>query len=383
MAAAIPIISGVLSAASAAKGLMANPGRKLQSQGAGLVNPVSSAQAEEARKQTQGVINQQQEFVNALNAQQGLQHQGDVYSQFANVAAGQGPNPAQAMLANATGANIANQAALMAGQRGAAANPALIARLAAMQGSNAQQQAAGQAAALQAQQSLNALGAMGNLANQQVSQQASGISNLGQMSQNQQNALLGSIANQNQAAANMYGTQADLAKQQTGGLFDVIGNLTGGIGKVISGIKTSNTNNNTIDTTDTTTPKSDQTAEAAEGGAVADLPKGPRSKVGQFLAGAPMMAQGGKVPALVSPGEQYLKPQDVQKVKQGANPLKVGERIPGKPMHPGNDYRNDIVPKTLEEGGIIIPNKVMQSKDPKKAAADFVAAVLARKGKIK
>jgi len=41
-----------------------------------------------------------------------------------------------------------------------------------------------------------------------------------------------------------------------------------------------------------------------------------------------MMANGGKVPALVSPGEKYLNPQAVQQVAQGANPMSVGETIP-------------------------------------------------------
>lgn len=74
------------------------------------------------------------------------------------VASGQGPNPAQNMLAQATGQNVSNQAALMAGQRGAGANVGLMARQAGQQGAATQQQAAGQAATMQSQQQLNALG---------------------------------------------------------------------------------------------------------------------------------------------------------------------------------------------------------------------------------
>jgi len=95
-----------------------------------------------------------------------------------------------------------------------------------------------------------------------------------------------------------------------------------------------------------------------------------------------MAAHGGRVPALVSPGEQYLPPKEVKKVAKGEkSPLKAGERIPGIPKHPGNDYRNDVVPKTLQEGGIVIPNAVMQSKDPHKAAIAFVHATIAKNGK--
>lgn len=89
-------------------------------------------------------------------------------------------------------------------------------------------------------------------------------------------------------------------------------------------------------------------------------------------------AKGGKVPAMVSPGEQYLPPKDVKKVAKGANPLAVGERIPGKPKYKGNNYANDIVPKTLEAGGIVIPNKIMQSKNPHWEAMKFVHATMAK-----
>jgi hypothetical protein len=86
-------------------------------------------------------------------------------------------------------------------------------------------------------------------------------------------------------------------------------------------------------------------------------------------------AEGGRVPAMVSKGEQYLPPSEAKKVVKGEkSPLKAGERIPGKPKYPGNDYRNDVVPKTLKEGGIVIPNEIMQSKDAEKKAQAFVAA---------
>jgi hypothetical protein len=41
-----------------------------------------------------------------------------------------------------------------------------------------------------------------------------------------------------------------------------------------------------------------------------------------------MAAHGGKVPALVSPGERYLPPKEVKKVaKEGKDPIKAGEKI--------------------------------------------------------
>lgn len=107
---------------------------------------------------------------NFSNAEGGLN---SLAQSLAAQAQGGGPNLANAQLQSATSQNVANQAALQAGQRGASANPALIARQAAMQGANIQQQAAGQSAQnvlaqqLAAQQQLgNVLGTQGSLANQ-------------------------------------------------------------------------------------------------------------------------------------------------------------------------------------------------------------------------
>ena len=65
---------------------------------------------------------------------------------------GGGPNLAGAQLAQATGQNIAQQAALQAGQRGGAQNVGLMARNIGQQGANIQQQAVGQAAINRLQQ---------------------------------------------------------------------------------------------------------------------------------------------------------------------------------------------------------------------------------------
>ncbi len=91
---------------------------------------------------------------NVLSQQQGTANQ------LQGIANGTGPNPAQAALNQSTGQNIANQAALMAGQRGAGANVGLMARQAAQQGAATQQQAVGQGATMQAQQELGAINAL-------------------------------------------------------------------------------------------------------------------------------------------------------------------------------------------------------------------------------
>lgn len=310
-------------------------------------------QANQTYQQSQDALSQQQGLLSALQAQNGLQNQSQVYNQQQGIVNGTGPNPAQAQLAQATGANVANQAALMAGQRGAASNVGLMSRQAAQQGANTQQQAAGQAATLQANQSLNALNNAGNIANQQASNQLAGTNAYNQAAQGLHSNVIGGLAgqNQNQVALNQVNSGAQQAN--AGMQANLIGNLAGAAGSALA---------------------------MAEGGAVPEPtapPRGPSSKIAQhFMA----YANGGQVQAMVSPGEQYLPPKAAQAVAKGeAKPLQSGERIPGTPKVKGNSYANDVVPKTLEAGGVVIPNSIMQHKDAEKKAAEFVRQVLAKK----
>jgi hypothetical protein len=97
-------------------------------------------------------------------------------------------------------------------------------------------------------------------------------------------------------------------------------------------------------------------------------------------------AKGGKVPALVSPGERYLPPKDAKEAAMGKkDPMKAGEKIPGKPKVKGakNSYANDTVPKSLEEGGIVIPRSVTQGPYAHVEAMKFVRAAMAKQsGKL-
>ena len=88
-------------------------------------------------------------------------------------------------------------------------------------------------------------------------------------------------------------------------------------------------------------------------------------------------AGGGKVDALVSPGEKRLTAQQAKQVATGQKNIKqVGEKFPGKPKIKGNSYDNDTIPKKLTIGDIIIPNSVMQSANPAQGAHDFVARIM-------
>lgn len=490
-------VSGILGTAGGAGGSgFAPPGQ------AKLLNPVTVDQANQANTGSNNAIAQQQALLGALQGQNGIQNQSNVYNQLQGVANGTGPNPAQAQLAQATAANTANQGALMAGQRGSGANAGLIARQAAMQGAANQQNAAGQAATMQANQSLGALGQLGGMANQQVAQQVGATGAVTGANQTQQQNLLNAIGQQNNAAVGSQSSinagNTQLANTTMQGQQGMLGGLMngGGAASMMSSLFADGgdvtppptTNYETVQTPQISSNNSGADALAgkksggggggagllallAEGGntGAPQVPTNPvtphigaKSSFGQFLKqqdssnepnygnpganalykafsapqmqtpaksqsqtqpgflnedvvaaqmGAPgtrmpgtsipnedayatmyknasqtPMANGGNVPALLSPGEQYLPPKEVDAVKDGKkDPLEAGERIPGTPKYPGNDYRNDTYKKTLKEGGLVIPNEVMQSKNPHWEAMKFVHAhtreMKAKKGK--
>jgi hypothetical protein len=518
-------------------------------QGTTIISPTSAAQANTAYNGNQQALSQQQNFLNAVQGQNGLGNQSQVYGQLQNITSGQGPNPAQNMLNQATGQNVANQAALMAGQRGSGANAGLMARQAAQQGAATQQQAVGQGATMQANQSLGALSQAGSMANTQAAQQAAATSAVTNAQQAEQANLLNSIAGINNAnvsmQSNMNSANAALAGQEMQSQNQLLGNVMNGAGSAMQmmadGGEADDTGGNSADDNNQSSsdnmPSSNQPAAissptinmstgntgnvqvpgiassnvsipaisnafqsssggggggggmsslmglaalaanggearlmAAEGVQVPGIassnvsipslsmnpfapqsqsqdqskstqtPSGksaPQSTMGKFMSGMGSMfasssdatgsasapsaagnaaanvnyglgmnpsgqaaqdaalinygmspqqfAHGGKVPALVSPGEIRIHAKDVKKVAEGKkSPLK-GEKIPGKPKVGGatNSYANDTVKKTLNEGDIILPRSVTQSKHPHWAAHKFVQDIMMQKHRKK
>lgn len=360
-----------------------------------------------------------------LQGQQGLiGQQEQTAAQLQGVANGTGPNPAQAMLAQQTGNNVAAQGALMAGQRGASQNVGLMARQIGQQGAATQQNAVGQGATLQAQQSLGALGQLGTqqsaigntlnqaggLSTQQVNQQLSAQQQASQTAlqeqQIQTNALMGAAGNN--TSAGVSGAQmasnanALLSQQQQQNLQQAMSGATAGAGAAITAAGTPSTPSATSAgtaagygaTTTNANPASTpgDYSTLAYGGKVQKLAAGgkvgPQSMVGRHLyahykASEPSipLAHGGPVKAMVSPGEKYIPPAEVKEVVKGKKKaIMAGEMIPGKAKVKGNNLKNDTVPKTLEEGGIVLPRTVVNAKDPAKAAAKFVAAIAAKQG---
>ncbi len=312
-----------------------------------LTNPVNQGQVNKAYELSQGGLQQQQDFLSALQAQNGIQNQSQVYNQLQGIANGTGPNPALAQLNQSTGANIQGQAALIAGQRGAGANPALIARQAAMQGGALQQAGVGQAATLQAQQQQAAINAAGQLASQQVGQQNAATQGYSQSAQNEQANILGAVANQN---------NANLTNEQ-----NVRGIKAGVLGGVAQG--------------------AGQAAMMAEGGEVPapqapmhapvanTQASGPRSFVGQYFTQSmnPAPLAAASVPAMAKGGPV-----------QGEMLAAQGKMVPGKASVKGDSLKNDTVDAKLSPGEVVIPRSVMQSSDPVSNAAKFVQAIMAK-----
>ncbi len=427
-----------------------------------------------------------------VGAMQGLQNVAGQQQMTADmlqgIANGTGPNPAQAMLNQQTGANVAQQAALMAGQRGAGANVGLMARQAAQQGAGIQQQAVGQGATMQANQSLGAIGQMGaqqqamagtqgqiagigagltaaqqaaiaaqygqgatatgmqqagiesqfghgttqigqqqqalganaGIAGQQVGQQIGATNAVSAAQQGEQGQLLGAIGSANTAnvaqQGNVNTANAGIAGAKIAGQNDMAGGLLQGagvggklVGSVLGGPKAG---------------AQGGYVEMAEGGVAAPpypIPNGG----GPLVAPPPMPGPVAPPPGAASSFGQYLngmgdtgsylanqKPEEKSdEAAASFTPIKgksalfngaasVGQRAMGatgglakgggavnaktseqKATKSGNSYDNDKIPAMLSEGEIVVPRSVLQSGDPVRGAADFVAKVMAKRGK--
>lgn len=437
-AALVPVAASV--AGSLVSRAMAGSGNQPQPGQAAITNPVEAGQIANSYGATQASFKQQQDLLNALQGQHGVQNQSNVYNQLQGVANGTGPNPAQAMLAQQTGQNVANQAAMAAGQRGAAGNVGLMARQAAQAGGNLQQQAVGQGATMQAQQSLNAIGQAGGMATTMANQQQQQTNNNTQsqmgFNQNLMNAQQGTNANAvaSQNSVNAGNAAMNLQQQNQGA--QLAGNVTGAIGTALGTLATKTpavTPAPTPDGTQSGSGGGGQRVSALAAGGAVENPQGQQSPqvpavqpnppmpsmaslldaeaqtpaqpitamstpvasgapqyggtVGHMMAkgglAKPMYAAGGPVAALVSPGEKYLPPQAVAEVAKGKDPIQMGRTIPGTPKVKGakNSYANDTVPATLEEGGIVLPRSVTQSKNPHWAAKTFIEGIMAKKAR--
>lgn len=368
----------------------------------------NGAQLQGAYTGAQGGLGQQQGLVNTLVPQVGnaVNTQNAVEAQQLGIMNGTGPNPAQTQLAQNTAANVAQTAALQASQRGASGNVGLLARQAGQQGAATQQNAVGQAATLQAGQQIAAGQNLAALANQQVNQTGQGITNLNSAAQNEQSILQNANTAQNNAnvqmTSNMNNVNAQTAASNQNMAGNILGGLTGGISSLLAeggevgedgdqvneGTFSANTDSSNISSAPATAsnPATESGKSSGGGGGIAGLaalfakggnvcPGPHKSHVANFL-----FSEGGPVRAMVSPGEIYLTPEKVHAViREGANPLKIGQKINGKAKVKGDSLKNDTVPMTLEEGGVVIPRHILHKKMSAEKAELFVHRAMARK----
>ncbi len=480
--------TGVLGSIGGALGLNNN----FVASSANIQQGTNAAQLNDAYTGAQGGIQAQQGLANTLAPQAAgaVANQQAVADQQLGIMNGTGPNPALAQLNQTTGRNVANQAALMAGQRGSAQNVGLLARQAGMQGAATQQEAAGQGASLAAQQQIGAAQNLANLSNQQVAQAGSAVTGYNTAQQNEQNILQNANTSGNNAAVGMQSNINNVNAATAAGNQNMMGNIMGGVGSAVSAItgglfakggeveadhhiQLAEMNSASLNHAKKFANGGDvswggqYTPSAASSGpniaAPVQLPSAPQTKFSDVVSGlkkkpddpnapkpskeqtddeaqqgyldanadlsaidsasgVPMMhtveapassfdaqnlsfaanggmmgepmkgkheshvanflfAKGGAVPAMVSPGEIYLNPAEVDEVvSKGANPLKMGKRVPGQPKVKGDSLKNDVVPATLEEGGVVLPRSIAAKKkmSPEKAA-QFVHRAVKKK----
>lgn len=362
-------------------------------QNSNIQNFQNNAQYQAAQGGVGNAINQQQALQGWLQSQNALGNQSNVFNQQQGLAnqlqaetQGAGPNPAQAQLAQNTGANVANQAALMAGQRGAAANPALIARQAAQQGAATQQNAVGQAATLQAQQQLAAQQQLGqqqqnmaNLANTQAGNLIGNQQNVLGANQNNLNTNLGALQNQNQMYAGIQNVQQQGQNELNAGnqkegdtlLNSVLGGGANGAGGASTG-----------------------GGGGGGGGLLKLVGLAQGGKVGNpKLNAVPQkdrfMPSHLKDMSMLYHDTSYNTPEYQEQSKpmntggDVGSKLKEGGKVPGKAKMSGDHKQNDTVAAKLSPGEVVIPKSVMESDDPAAGAAQFVAALAKKKGSDK
>lgn len=412
LASAAPgIIGGIVAGGQKKPGEYFKP---LESTGiSGADSQSALMRALQSAQQSQGALNQQQQFAQQAGQMGGLQNLSDVYAQqqalagqLGQLAAGQGPNPALEQLRQATGQNVANQAALMAGQRGAGGNVGLMARQIGQQGATTQQQAVGQAAALQAQQQLGAIGALqqqqqmlGGLAGGQASMQAEALRGLMQgtqglqgLNQQQQQALMQAILSQRGQELQQQTGQAGAQNVQNVQEREMWGNIAKGIGGGLSAMAGGMGGIGGGAASAGSSPVSFGMSPQGQKAWMdyANPYKAHGGEIKGYAEGGPVAADSSNQSAVLK--EHYDKDANAPKSFVGRHfyasggsvqDMRSGGHVPGKAPVGGavDSYKNDVVDAKLSPGEIVLPRSVTQSENPAEAAARFVAAIKAKKGK--
>ncbi len=385
---------------------------------------------------TLNALNRQNTATNALTPglNQGATQQAKLSNMYLNQANGSGPNPALAELNQATGQNIAQQAALAAGQRGGGANAGLLARQNAQQGAAIQQQAVGQGATMQAQQQLAAEQNLQNLSANQISQGQGSIQGLNNAQQNEQNILQGANTAFNNAQvgqqSNINNVNAAIATgnaNNAGGLFGDLGSglaaAAGPIGSLFSFAEGGEVKKDKAQVT--RKPMVKAPVRMASGGAITGQEtSGPQSYVGQWLnsntstsgpqIAAPVnidtsfhdpfagknMTPNWQTADKTTPEEPFTNIAEPSKDTTGFGQnllgslspyspsvtgplLKDGGSVPGKAKVNHDSIKNDTVPAMLSPGEVVIDKDTLADGGTVGQMARAVAAHIAKRNKKK
>lgn len=323
--------------------------------------------------------------------------QNDVYGQQQNLAQsllaqsqGEGPNPAQAMLNQKTGQNVAQQGALMASQRGASANPALLARQAAQQGAQIQQQSVGQAASLQAQQQLQAQNALAQQQQAMVNAalQGESIQQGGLASQN--SAITSGQLGASQINANVAAQNQQANSGLMGGLLGAAGSVLGMFhdGGVVPKKMAMG---GLMGIENYATPGATQIAAfnpsfSGLGAGLAALGKGlpskPQDHVYNLSDDEKLQDRMSMDALLGTDNKESMVPASNT---QGLNNLGMmaaqGGSVPGQAEVKGNSEDNDVVPALLSPGEVVLPRSVTQAPDMEERALEFLKHIKSNKRK--
>lgn len=329
-------------------------------------NPLSPEQQAQFASQIQQSQNnfaalqsRQAQLANALQAQ----------------ANGQGPNPGQAMLNQATDRNIQQNAGMISSQKGI--NPALAARLSGENAANMSQQAAGQGAIMGAQQQLGAQAQLGNLYSNATNQNLNNVSTSGGLT--------------NQAALGVQGINASVAGQNaaanqatTAGLMNGAGSAAMMAALAHGGIVPHMASGGVAPTQFMSSDASQAIAnQMAQQAGIHTMPTGMNirfavpqktlsldSMPGTAMAGGPMDSLG-------LPGSSEVGGA----VGPAALVANSGAVVPGKAKVSGDSASNDTVPAMLSPGEAVIPRSVMDAPNAAEKAKEFIEHLKKQKNK--
>lgn len=294
---------------------------------------------------------------NIANAQTQFGQQQDVYGQQQALAQqllaqSQGQGPAQNLVAAQGAQNQAQMAATMAGARGASANPAAIARQAAIQGQQGQQQVLNS-------QAQATLGGQSALAQQQ--------SNMANQAIQGQSVSQGAISAANNVNAAVAGQNAS-ANQ------GLLGGVLGGVGGAISSLF-GKAKGGEVQHLDMGGPVNDNIGIAQFGGSMPNF-LGTSPASGSSLANGLMGLAGNIGGTLSNAFSPSLSPipgeADGGRIPFGQ--MLAGGNVPGKAPMKGDHKENDIVPTLLSPGEDVIPKSITElpEKQMEKKAIEFL-----------